>query len=201
VYKRDELRESVRESFMGMPIEVNYPCNCSLCQAGERALDELGGRRGAPRLHIIIKPLNIYDKFQHAWFNRSKLEWSAMGAFVIALDKMGFRFKGKTEEERLKELRELMIGYAFEWDSTRAIDYVKQIKTEEGEDEEELDRAIATLPPALAESKREIWIPMRRLKREELQFYGVTDITEYLKEARRKYQEQVVEEVSIDELL
>ncbi len=195
MFSLDGLKESVRENFIGMVVEANFPCNCEVCEKGTQRLIEMGREpRQADRIHLVIKPLTQYDNFQHAWYNKSKLIWSGIGAFVLALNKkIGFTPKGTTEEQ-WKQVKKFLTGNVFEWESVEVVKFVNDNLPEE----KKAKGLPKSLPPALREA-REIWIPIRHIKEDELEKLGVTDIREFYENAKKEYEK--VDEADVDSLI
>jgi len=192
--RKDKLKKSIREPFEGVVVHVEYPCTCETCQRGTEALIQIG-RTERNRLHIAMKPISVYSVFQHTWFNYSELKWSAMGALTYALnDLCKFTPKSETIEGEMKELKKYMLGQAFKFESWTAIDFVKMRtiveEVNEGkardEVEREIEKVVKRLPPALKEA-REVWLPVKKLMPQELEFYGITDLSEFYREAREEY--------------
>lgn len=192
MFRAEDLSESVRERFVGIVVHAEFPCNCEICEKGTEKLREMGRDiRTFNRIHIAIKPLEKYDNFQHAWYNESKLLWSGIGAFTVALNKLlGFVPSGSTPEEQWKEVRKFLMCKVFEWDSVNPIDFIQ--------------KNTGKLPPKnLPEglkTAREVWIPVRVVNERELEFFGITeDLKTLCKRAREEYEEAGVTEEAVGE--
>ena len=196
MFNVDELGDSVRENFIGMVVEAEFPCNCRMCEEGTKRLIEMGREpRQTDRIHLVIKPLTQYDNFQHAWYNKSRIIWSGHGAFTLALNKkLGFVPKGSTEEQ-WKQVRRFLLGNVFEWESVDIVSFVNRNLPEEKREK----RIPKSLPPALKGAK-EVWVPIRHIKEDELESLGVIDVKEFYENAKKEYKSRV-EEADVDELI
>ena len=192
MFRLEDLSESIREPFVGIVVHAEFPCDCEVCQRGEQKLQEMGREtRGARRIHIAIKPLERYDKFQHTWYTESKLLWSGFGAFVLALNKLGFVPTGNTPEEQWNSVKKYLLCNIFQWESINAVDYI--IKN------------TGKVPPKLPEGikgAREIWIPVKKLSSKEVELaFGVVDRIELCNKAKKEYEAEGVSEEYVDELM
>jgi len=193
VFRVEDLSESVREKFVGVVVKAEFPCNCEICEKGTQRLIEMGREpRETERVHIVIKPIEKYENFQHAWYNRSKLIWSGIGAFTVALNKLlGFTPQGKTPEEQWNEVRNFLMCKAFVWDSVNPVDFI--VKT--------LGKIPPKNLPEGLKGARETWVPVKIVSERELEFMGIMDLKEFCEKARREYEEAEVTESDVDQLV
>ena len=194
MFRLEDLSESVREQFVGIVVKAEFPCNCEICEKGTKKLIEMGREpREADRVHIVIKPLEKYENYQHAWYNKSKLVWSGIGAFTVALNKLlGFVPSGSTPEEQWNSVRSFLMCKAFVWDSVNPIDFIVK-KTGKIPPK--------NLPEGL-KGARETWIPVKVVTDKELEIgFGIMNIKEVCEKARKEYEESGVSSVDVDELL
>jgi len=184
MFRVEDLREEVREPFVGMAVVADFPCKCRICEKGTQKLVEMGRElRTANRVHIVIKPLEKYSKHQHAWYNESKLIWSALGAFTIALNKLiGFTPKGKTAEEQWKEVKEFIEGKVFYWESVKPAEFVSKV----------LQKPIPKNLPSNLKDAREVWVPVKIVTPKELEALGIVGD---LKELHKKFVEEWKKEI------
>ena len=100
----DKLKERPEVEFLGIVVDVRYPCSCRYCMKGREALEEIGQTADRKQLHIVIAPLNNFTKLQHAYITmniRSKV--SRKGVWIHAMTKNRIPFKDRKEfEEFLK---------------------------------------------------------------------------------------------------
>ena len=158
-FRKEELSESVKENFIGVVVYAEYPCECPICKKGNEKLKEYG-RAKQDRVHLIIKPLDVYDKLQHAWYPESKIIWSNFGGFVAALnDVLGFIPSGTTKEEQWESIKEYLMGRAFEFTSMKSVDFVSQVTGKE---------VPSRLPDAL-KNARENWFPIHEYSKDEVE--------------------------------
>lgn len=192
MFRTEDLREDVREPFVGMVVKAEYPCNCPICERGTQKLIEMGRElRTTSRIHIVIKPLEKYENFQHAWFNESKLIWSGLGAFTVALNaKLAFVPEGKTPEEQWKSVKKFLEGNIFLWESVNPVEFVS----------ETLDKPVPKNLPTNLKDAREVWVPIKIVRPEEI---GIEQSTKELRKKFLKeweeYLEGGVEEVEEEE--
>ena len=184
MFRVEDLRDDVREPFIGMAVAAEFPCKCKVCVKGTQKLMEMGRElRTANRVHIVIKPFEKYERFQHAWYNESKLRWSALGAFVVSLNvNLGFVPDGKTPEEQWNSVKKFLEGKVFIWESVKPAEFVSKI----------LDKPIPRNLPANLKDARDVWIPVRVVGEKELEKLG---ITEDLKTLRKKFLKEWKEEL------
>jgi len=205
MFRTEDLGISVREPFVGIVVEANYPCECEVCEKGTQRLIEMGRElRTTKRVHIVIKPLEKYDKFQHAWYNESKLVWSGIGAFTISLNEfIGFKPSGKTPEEQWVEVKKFIEGKVFEWVSVSPMEFVLNYLIGKAKDDSERAKiaAVAKRLPAGLKEARSTWIPKRLVNEKELQFFGITvPVSELHKKAIEEWRSAApAEEVDVEE--
>ena len=184
MFRVEDLREEVREPFIGLAVLAEFPCKCRICQKGTAKLLEMGRQpRTTDRVHIVIKPLEKYQKFQNAWYNRSNLIWSALGAFTIALNNLiGFKPKSDSVEEQWKEVKQFIEGKVFLWESVKPAEWVSKT----------LNKPIPrNIPPALKDAKEQ-WIPVKIVTKEELEQKGIiVNLEELRKKALEEWKEQL----------
>jgi len=112
----EEMSERPEIRFLGIVIDVKYPCRCRYCEKGKEALEEMGGRRSQHQLHIVIAPLNNFTKLQHAYITMdSRSRVSRKGVWIHAMTRLGIPYKTRTELETfLKntviEFRKMTVG-------------------------------------------------------------------------------------------
>ena len=178
-FRKEELSETIRENFVGVVVYAEFPCNCPICRRGNEKLKAMG-RGEIPRIHLVIKPITVYDKLQHAWYPTSKIIWSNFGAFVIALnDLLGFVPEGQTPMEQWESIKEYLMSRAFEWTSKKSVDFVSQVTGKE---------IPAKLPETLINA-RENWFPIHEFSKDEVKnLYGV-DIDEIIEQGKKEVQE------------
>ena len=176
-----EYRDDVKEPFLGLVVELNYPCDCAACRKGEQKLKEQGRElRNLKRLHIVIKPVEKYENLQHAWYNESKIKWSAMGAFVYTLNmKLKFRPKSKEPEKQIEELKKFMEKNVFLWIPVQPAEYMSN----------ELNREIPKNLPKNVLEARDVWIPTEKLSDKEIKKLGV-DIEQLYNEGLEEWNEK-----------
>ena len=192
MFRVEDLREEVREPFVGMAVIAEFPCKCRICEKGTQKLVEMGREpRTTKRVHIVIKPLEKYERHQHAWYNESKLIWSALGAFTVALNKLiGFTPKSKSPEEQWKEVKTFVEGKVFQWESVKPAEFVSKV----------LQKPIPKNLPANLKDAREVWIPVKIVSNKELEALGIVgDLKElhkkFAEEWKREIEEMTEEEV------
>jgi len=204
LFREDELRISVREDFVGVVIRAEFPCKCEICRRGYQKLQEMKKETKIPeKVHIVIKPLTVYDKLQHAWYSGSSNIFSTHGAFTIALNRLlGFVPRSNDPEERWKEVKRFMEGKAFKWTSVKPAEWVLEMLVKKyPEKEKMLNDIYKSLPQGLREA-REIWIPVKVISKEELEQLGITDVNAIIEEAKEEleYEERGIDEDTIDEI-
>ncbi len=198
MFRFDELSESVREPFIGVVVRAEYPCECEICKRGYAKLEEMGREvRTLEKVHIVIKPLEKYEKLQHAWYGKSKLKFSALGAFTLALNNMvGFVPSARDEKRAWEEVKSFMEGKVFQWDSVKPAEFVlTELAKMYPEKEEKLKSVYVSLPDGIRNA-REVWIPVRKIDEDELEKYGITDINSIIEEAKKELE---YEEGGVDE--
>lgn len=178
-FKKENLSEKVRKNFVGIVVYAEYPCNCPICRRGNEKLKAFG-RNGQEKIHIVIKPLNEYDKLQHAWYPTSNMIWSNFGAFVVALnDLLGFVPEGNTDKEQWENIKEYLMSRAFEWTSMNSVQFVSQVTGKE---------IPAKLPSTLLKA-RENWFPMHEFSKEEVEKEFGIDFDEEMEIGAREVEE------------
>jgi len=189
-FRKEDLSETVRENFVGVVVYADYPCNCPICRRGTEKLKNYG-RSEQKKIHLIIKPVTTYDKLQHAWYPDSKIIWSNLGGLVVALnDLFGFYPSGRTDKEQWEEVKNFLMGRAFEWVSMKSVDFVSQVTGKE----------IPSRLPDTLKNARENWFPLREIDNDELKrTYGV-DFDEVM-EAGKAEVEEIFKEIEAEEEL
>ncbi len=185
MFEFDELRDSIREPFVGLVVSFVKNCDCEYCQRGLEALAEQNKEVSGDRLHIVIKPLEKYEKFQHVWLYMAKTKWSAYGAFVAALNfNVGFKPKSRDPEKRFEEAKKFMEGNAFLWDSVVPAEFLEEITGQP---------VPKNAPSNFRESKRELWIPQKKMTPKELETLGITDLKTVFKAAVKEWKDYLKE--------
>ena len=187
-FRKDQLSESVRENFVGVVVYAEFPCDCVICKRGNEKLRNMG-RGEIPRIHLVIKPLTVYEKLQHAWYPTSKIIWSNFGAFVIALnDVLGFYPDGQTAKEQWESIKEYLMNHAFEWTSMKSVDFVSQVTRKE---------VPSRLPDTLLNA-RENWFPIHEYSKEEVKKMYNVDLDEVLEQGKKEV-EELFEQIEAEE--
>ena len=204
MFREDQLSESVRENFIGAVVRAEFPCECEICRKGYQRLQEMGRDvRTLKKVHVVIKPLEKYDKLQHTWYGESKIKFSAMGAFTIALNRL-LKFVPKSNDptEQWLEVKAFLEGNVFEWASVKPAEWVLEMLTKIYPNEAKKFKDIfASLPQGIREA-REIWIPIRIVSKGELEQLGITDVNAIIEEAKEEleYEERGIDEDTINEI-
>ena len=97
----DKLKEKPEIEFLGIAVDILYPCECRYCRKGKEALEEAGQTADRRQLHIVIAPLNNFTKLQHAYITMSsKAKVSRKGVWVHAMTINRIPFKNRKEFEK-----------------------------------------------------------------------------------------------------
>lgn len=97
----EKLKEKPEVEFLGIAVDIRYPCGCRLCQKGKEALEERGTKRNTKQLHIVIAPLTNYNKLQHAFIDMSsRAKVSRKGVWIHAMTLAQIPFKNRKEFEK-----------------------------------------------------------------------------------------------------
>jgi len=178
-FKKEQLSETVRENFVGVVVYAEFPCDCVICRRGNEKLKGMG-RGEIPRVHLVIKPLTVYEKLQHAWYPTSKIMWSNWGAFVVALnDVLEFYPEGQTVKEQWESIKEYLMSRAFEFTSMKSVDFVSQVTRKE---------IPSRLPDTLLNA-RENWFPIHEYSPEEIKKMYDIDLNETLEIGKKEVEE------------
>jgi len=97
----EKLKEKPEIEFLGIAIDIRFPCNCRYCEEGKRKLEEGGQTPRGKQLHIVIAPLSNYVKLQHAFIDMSRnSKISRKGIWVHAMTVNRIPFKNRKEFEK-----------------------------------------------------------------------------------------------------
>ena len=173
----DKLSDSLREPFVGIPVHIEFDCNCAICQKSPIETQR-------KRLHIAIYPLDKDIDFQHAWYIYSAKKISSWGAFVLALNRLNIRARN------FEFLKEMMKKTIFEWHDQQVVKFLEEYGKV---------KAPARLPEAL--SKRTVWLPMRIVPPTELEFIAresirdetgkVLELEQIIEKAAQEWKEEL----------
>jgi len=189
-FRPQDLSKAVRPPFVGMVVYAEFPCDCVVCRQGKARLEQIGGRTRTERVHLIIKPLTQFTELQHAWYNISKIMWSAFGGFVIALSELGFTTDKEKPEEQWKDVQNFLLGKVFEWRSENPVKFVEELTGEQRP---------KRLPPALVEAKEQ-WFPVRVVPESELVGYDLKALFEEGKEqVKELFRRMEAGEIQVEE--
>lgn len=192
-FRADELSDALRSNFIGVVVFAEFPCDCVICRKGKERLEQIGSRPRTERVHLIIKPITQYNELQHAWYNVSRVKWSAFGGFVLALDKLGFTTDKETPSEQWKDVKNFLVGKAFEFTSENPVKFVEDLTGQ---------KRPKRLPPALVEAKEQ-WFPIRVVSEDELKNYTIDDLQTILEKGKAEVEDLFrrfeTEEISIEE--
>ena len=178
-FRKDQLSESVRENFVGIVVYAEFPCDCVICKRGNEKLKDMG-RGEIPRVHLVLKPLEKYDKLQHAWYPTSKTMWSNFGGLVIALnDVLQFYPEGQTAKEQWESIKEYLMSRAFEFTSMKSVDFVSQVTRKE---------VPSRLPDTLLNA-RENWFPIHEYSKDEIKSMYDADFDEIIEQGKKEVEE------------
>jgi len=142
----NELSDSLREPFIGIPVHFEFDCNCAVCQKSPIQTDR-------HRLHIAIFPVDKDIDIQHAWYTYSAKKLSSWGAFVLALNRLNIKARS------LDFLKEMMLKTIFEWQDWSIVKYLSVYGKIE---------IPSKIPEKLA--KKTTWLPTKIVSPKELEF-------------------------------
>ena len=162
----ERTTESIELEFVGVPVYIEFPCECELCKKGKEALVERGGkgRRGL-QLHIMIQPLNIEWDLQHIYIDMERAwKFSRKNAFITACKELGVPIRP------FEEFKKFMTSNIFEFKKTTVKGYFE----EKGEKLPNLDRmderTRATVENAL---NAQLIVPVKIIPKDALELYEI----------------------------
>jgi len=125
----ENLKKEPEIEFLGIAIDVRYPCTCRYCEKGKEALEERGQGTRGNQLHIVIAPLGNYVKLQHAYIDMTRrFRVSRRGVWEHAIMVNRIPFKTK------KELEEFLKSKVILWKKMTIKDYcIEKMKMSEKE--------------------------------------------------------------------
>jgi len=105
----EELSEKIEETFEGVVIDANLPCNCALCEKGKEKLESTGRlRRTGTQLHIVIAPLDEDKPLRHVFIDTGvQIRYSRRGVWALALKWLNIQVND------VKDLLDKMYGKVF----------------------------------------------------------------------------------------
>ncbi|MDQ7031767.1 MAG: hypothetical protein Q9M37_03495 [Desulfonauticus sp.] len=157
-----EIKEQPEVSFLGVAIDVRYPCGCVKCQKGEQKLKEMGQNREGKQLHIVVAPLTERRRLQHIFIDTtSRFIVSRLGVWKHALEKLQIPYKIRAEFESF------MMGNVIEYRRTTVGDYIRENGVV---DENTLKFVERTNPNVL---KAQVTVPTKVVPKDAWELYGL----------------------------
>lgn len=118
----EKLGEMIEVEFLGIAIDVRYPCNCIKCSKGKEKLEEMGSNRSNRQLHIVVAPLNRNWKLQHTFVDMSSTsKKSRKGVLAHACMIAGIPTK------TFEEFKNFLTKHVMYWKKTTIKDYLTNV--------------------------------------------------------------------------
>ena len=118
----EKLGETAEIEFLGIAIDVRYPCSCVKCTKGKERLEEMGSNRSNRQLHIVVAPLNRNWKLQHIFIDMSSTsKKSRKGVLAHACTVNNIPCK------TFEEFKNFLMKHVMYWKKTTVRDYLVNI--------------------------------------------------------------------------
>lgn len=156
----DNLKEEAEVEFLGIAVEVNYPCDCPKCQKGAQAIS----RDNNEQMHIVIAPIDKYSRLQHAFIDMSsKFKYSRRGVWEHAIA------MNRIPADSKKKFQKFMMSHVILYKKTTieeyALEYMKVPK-------EEIERLKKRLGINL---NAQVLFPAKVIPKDAYDLYGINE--------------------------